>query len=83
VNGRWTVKTLKKHYDAILQEKDLRYQQRFEAGEKRLDAMNEFRAALSDAQKTFVTWPVLMAIILAASTITGTIVLVATFFIRK
>jgi len=79
----WTLKTLKKYFDAALTAKDKRDQQRFESGEKRLDAMNEFRAALSDAQKTFVTWPVVMAMILAACTITGTIVAVLTFFMRK
>lgn len=64
----WTTETLKEHYDSLQSERELRYQQRFESqeraleeakrsSERRLDGMNEFRGALTDAQKTFVTWP--------------------------
>jgi len=88
--SEWTVSTLKEHYDVVNDlhakledERQLRYQQRFEASERRLDGMNEFRAALSEAQKTFVTWPVLLAIVIAACAVTGTAVTVVLFFMRK
>jgi hypothetical protein len=77
--SEWTVTTLKEHYDALLTERDLRYQQRFEAGEKRLDGMNEFRGALKDAQSTFVTWPMVVTLIIAACAIMG----VVAGFMRK
>jgi membrane protein required for beta-lactamase induction len=87
---QWTVSTLKEHYDVVNvlhakleDERQLRYQQRFEATERRLDGMNEFRAALSDAQKTFVTWPVLLAITVASCAVMGTAVTVVLFFMRK
>jgi hypothetical protein len=51
----WTVDSLKEHIEDKLKERDLRFQQRFEAGERRLDGMNEFRGTLSDQSKTFVT----------------------------
>jgi hypothetical protein len=90
----WTTETLKEHYDSLQYERELRYQQRFESqeraleeakrsSEKRLDGMNEFRGALTDAQKTFVTWPMVVALILSGCTITGTAVVVVTFFMRK
>ena len=53
--NEWTVATLKEHFDAMLVALDLRLQQRFEAGERRLDGMNEFRESLDDAQKTYIT----------------------------
>ena len=87
--SEWTVSTLKEHYDTVLalilahqaelsKERDLRFQQRFEAGEKRLDGMNEFRGALNDAQKTFVTWPNVLALIFAACAMTSAVLGVVT-----
>jgi membrane protein required for beta-lactamase induction len=81
--SEWTVDTLREHLETMLKERDLRFQQRFEAGEKRLDGMNEFRETLNDAQKTFVTWPVVVAFVVAACAITGTVVGLLTFFMRK
>jgi membrane protein required for beta-lactamase induction len=86
----WTPDLLKEHYDTVNNlhakledERQLRYQQRFEAGEKRLDGMNEFRSALSDAQKTFVTWPMVIALVSVGCLLTGTVVGLVTFFMRK
>ena len=81
--SEWTVGTLKEHYDSIFEEKDLRYEQRFLASEKRLDGMNEFREALSDAAKTYITRSEAIAIVLLCCSVTGTIVAVITFFMRK
>jgi hypothetical protein len=81
--SEWTVDTLKEHIEQMLIERDLRFQQRFDAGERRLDGMNEFRSTLTDQQKTFVTWPMVIALILAACTITGTVVGLMTFFMRR
>jgi hypothetical protein len=41
----WTVDTIRAHFEAVLAERDLRYQQRFDAQEKALDA------ALASAEK--------------------------------
>lgn len=100
--SEWTVDTLKEHYDVVFalirahrhelaQERDLRLQQRFDAGEKRLDGMNEFRGALNDAQKTYITWSSAITLIFAACAVTGAIVGVITlavaglaaFFLHK
>jgi hypothetical protein len=47
--------SLKEYFESRLDEKDKRDQQRFESGENRLDSMNEFRSALNDAQKTYIS----------------------------
>jgi hypothetical protein len=61
--SEWSVDTLKEYLDTKFRERDLRYQQRFDASERRLDGMNEFRAALNDAQKTYITRTEAMAAI--------------------
>ena len=61
----WTLETLRIYMDRVFNERDLRYQQRFQASEdalkeargaleKRLEGMNEFRSQLSDQAATFV-----------------------------
>lgn len=64
-NG-WTFRTLRDYLTAIIDERDRRYEQRFHAqqaavdkaefaADQRLDAMNRFREAMQDQQKTFLT----------------------------
>ena len=92
--SQWTVDTLKALHDTTFRENDKRYEQRFQsqeraliearlANEKRLDGMNEFRQALTDASGKYITRTEALAMVLAACTITGTIVAVVTFFMRK
>lgn len=50
----WTLDTLKAYYDTRLAEKDLRDQQRFEATERHLNTMNEFRGSLEDQSRKFI-----------------------------
>ena len=69
----WTIETLKEYLEALMKERDVRLQQRFEAGERRLDGMNEFRDALSDAQKTYITKSEAMSMIFAACSITSAV----------
>jgi hypothetical protein len=86
--------TVRTFFERILAEMDRRYQQRFESSEtalqeakasieKRLDGMNEFRGALSDATGKFITRSEALAMVLAACTITGTIVAVVSFFMHR
>lgn len=64
-NAEWTVKTVREHVLALLNERDRQYEQRFSgheralsvaltAAEKRLDGMNEFRESLADQQRTLM-----------------------------
>ena len=64
-NG-WTVDTLLTHIQAMLDERDRRYEQRYQTqaeslqlaqvvNDIRLKYMNEFRAALTDQATTFIT----------------------------
>jgi len=61
----WTVSTLKSYYDALLEERDKKMEQKFtslelavtkanDATEKRFESVNEFRLTLTDQQRTFV-----------------------------
>jgi hypothetical protein len=86
--------TLRMFVERILAETDRRYQQRFEsqeraleqarmASEKRLDGMNEFRSALTDASSKYITRSEAYAMILAACAITGALVEVANFFVKR
>lgn len=79
----WTTETLKEHFDARFDAVEAAVKTADAANEKRLDNVNEFRATLTDQQKTFITraeaaWLVmfLLAAIVAAVT-------VATFFSRS
>ena len=62
----WDIDTLKDHFDSVLNERDLRYEQRFidqnsalqkaeHTLNKRFDNVNEFRQTLSDQAGTFIT----------------------------
>jgi hypothetical protein len=62
----WTIETAKDHVLALMEERDRRYQQRFESSQKAIDEAklesqkkfentNEWRSMVSDAQKNFVT----------------------------
>lgn len=75
-NDEWSVNTLKLYLEALINENDRRYEQRFvsqqrevglalaavkeasskeeTATEKRFEGVNEFRAALSDQQRTLM-----------------------------
>jgi hypothetical protein len=64
----WTLATLKEHFDSLLAEEDRRYEQRFASQEQairkadaandaRFSSVNEFRATLSDQQRTFMPRP--------------------------
>jgi hypothetical protein len=90
----WTVETLKTVVDQRFADADRRYQQRFEsqeraleqarlASEKRLDGMNEFRQALTDASSKYITRQEAYAMIIAACAITGTLVEAANFFMKR
>lgn len=61
----WTVETLLEHINKILDDRDRRYEQRFEAQqraidkadtatEKRFEGVNEFRQSLADQNKMFL-----------------------------
>ena len=63
----WTFPTLLLHIQTMMDERDKRYEQRYqtqaeslqlaqEANNVGLTAMNEFRAALTDQSKTFLTY---------------------------
>jgi hypothetical protein len=62
----WTIETVKDHVLAVMDERDKRYEQRFQASQKAIDeakaesqkkfeGTNEWRGMVSDAQKNFVT----------------------------
>jgi hypothetical protein len=81
---------LREHIDALMEQRDLRYQQRFEAqeraisearaaAEKRLDGMNEFRGTIQDVIGRCITRQEAIAMILAACAVTGAIL----GFLRK
>lgn len=76
----WTVNTLKTYMDTRFDAVEKAVETADAANEKRLDSVNEFRATLTDQQKTFITraeaaWLVmfLLAVIVAS-------VAVATYF---
>src|SRR5688572_28189778 len=63
--GKWTFDSLYEYFSKWINESDLRYSQRFDAqqkaidksdaaAEKRFQSVNEFRASLSDQNKTFM-----------------------------
>lgn len=63
--SQWTLVTLKEHYDYVLEQRDLKIDQKFQALEQavkiandamneRFESVNEFRATLTDQQATFV-----------------------------
>jgi hypothetical protein len=63
--GGWTVETLRRHMEAMLDAADKRYEQRFlaqadatlkaeSASEKRFDSVNEFRGSLDDMVHTLM-----------------------------
>lgn len=90
----WTVGTVKASFERLLVEVDRRYQQRFEsqeraleqariASEKRLDGMNEFRQALTDASSKYITRQEAYAMIIAACAVTGALVEAANFFMKR
>ena len=65
-NDGWTINTLREHFETLIKLNDERYNERFAyqenalkkaetASEKRFDGVNEFRAILTDQQKTFIT----------------------------
>jgi hypothetical protein len=81
--NEWTVATLKEHYDSILTERALQYEQRFQANEQRLLGMNEFRQAVNDILAKCMTRTEAYAWITLGCLISGTIVGVVTFFMRK
>jgi CHASE3 domain sensor protein len=81
---------LREHIDALMEQRDLRYQQRFEAqeraisearaaAEKRLDGMNEFRGTIQDVIGRYITRQEAIAMILAACAVTWAIL----GFLRK
>lgn len=50
-NGEWTLKTLKAHFEALQQESDKRYEQRFGAQEKAVNAaLTAAKEAVSKAE---------------------------------
>lgn len=64
--SKWNIDSLHQYFERVLQEKDLRDEQRFIAQNKALDSalstsndrlagMNEFRASLKDQALTFMT----------------------------
>ena len=81
--SEWTVATLKEHTDVVFAERDLRYEQRFQASEQRLTGMNEFRGTVNDVLGTCITRREALAYIIAACTVTATIIEVISFFARK
>lgn len=63
---RWTLASLKEYFERIIREHDRLYDERFEsqkqalnrtgsAIDRRFEAVNEFRAQLSDQSRTFMT----------------------------
>lgn len=55
----WTIDSLKAHYDSLLTEIDLRYQQRFEAQQKATtDALNSAALAVAKAEENADKWRV-------------------------
>ena len=82
-----------KRYEQRFQERDLRYDQRFreteeakrvlvQTTEKRFDGVNEFRAAMSDQQKNYITRSEALALVVAVSTVTGAIVGALSYFAK-
>ena len=64
-NDIWTLESLKKHYDAILLEREKRIDERFksidqavskaeQATERRFESVNEFRQQLGDQSRSFM-----------------------------
>ena len=64
--SQWTIDTVKEHVLEIMDERDHRYEQRFQSQKlevdtarvdmnKRLEGMNEFRSSMQDMQKLFAT----------------------------
>ena len=85
----WTPETLK----AVMDERDKRYEQRFNASqkaideatranEKRFEAVNEFRGAMSDAARKYITREEARSMVAQACLITGTVVSVAVFVLN-
>jgi hypothetical protein len=79
---------------AVMNERDLRYQQRFDAqeeaireykssSEKRLEGMNEFRGTVSDVIGKCITRSEAMALVMAGCAVTGAVIGVISFFMRK
>jgi len=86
--------SLRDYFERNLEQMDRRYQQRFESQERavqeyksasdvRLGGMNEFRSALADAQAKYITRSEAMAMVLAACAVTGAIIELANFLLRK
>ena len=76
----WTVGTLKEHVLKVLDERDERYEQRFRASqkaidestaatEKRFSSVNEFRGAMEDASKKYITRAEAIAVVLTICTV--------------
>jgi hypothetical protein len=96
--------SLRDHLESMMEERDKRYDQRFEdskeaisaalaaskeavvkaelATEKRFDAVNEFRGALSDAQSRYITKSEAIALITVISVVVGAIVAVVNFAVQ-
>ena len=85
---------IRDYFDMRIDEMDKRNQQRFEAqesaiaeykgsSEKRLESMNEFRGTVSDVIGKCITRQEAIAMTLAACAITGAIMGIVSFFMRK
>ena len=76
----WTVGTLKEHVLKLIDERDARYEQRFKASQKAIDestaatekrfaSVNEFRGAMEDASKKYITRAEAIAVVLTICTV--------------
>ena len=85
---------LKDYFERVVTDMDRRLQQRFESQEnalreqktsteKRLEGMNEFRAALSDQAGKYITKSEALALVLAGCAITGSIIGIINFFMHR
>lgn len=65
--NEWTIETLKEHFEKILVEKDKAINIALANADKWMSAANEWRAAMNDREKNFITrrevWLVVVAMI--------------------
>ena len=86
----WNIDTLKEHVFAVMDERDMRYEQRFQASQKAIDEAktetqkkfentNEWRGLVSDTQKNYVTRSEVFALVGAAAAIVGIVIEILNF----
>jgi hypothetical protein len=86
----WTIETVKDHVIALMDERDKRYEQRFQSSQKAIDEAkaetqkrfentNEWRGMVADTQKTYVTRSEVFALVGAAAAIIGIVIEILNF----